>query len=77
VSSGNFLGFGTVYIGPIFKGQESGCPNTEFISGRVWVVISSSSVVPANRDDASGWKGGGIWLSVAALNRDVPCGKKS
>jgi hypothetical protein len=49
----------------------------EFISGRVWVVIGSGSVVPTNRDGASGWKGGGIWLSVAALNRDVPCGKNA
>jgi len=34
------------------------------------VVISSSSVVPADRDDASGWKGGRISFSVAALNRE-------
>jgi len=65
------------FIGPIFKGKESGCPYMEFISGRVWVVVSSSSVVPANRGAASGWKGGGISLSDAALNRDAPCGKKS
>jgi len=63
-------------LGPIFKGQESGRPHMKFISGRVWVVISSSSMVPASRDNASGWKRGGIWLSVAALNRDVPSGKK-
>ena len=49
-------------LGPIFKGQESGCSNMEFILERMWVVINSSGVVPASRDDASGWNGGGIWL---------------
>lgn len=62
-------------VGPIFKDQEFGCPNMEFISGRVWVLISSSSVVPASMDDASVWKGEGIWLSVAALNRDFYVGR--
>ena len=52
--------------------QKKACsPNTEFIYGRVWVVKSLSSMVSANRVDASGWDGGECG-NQRSLERDAP-----